>query len=134
MYREILPSPLLIVAFGENVVAVHRRTGQVAWRWSHKRRNPRLYVVPGLVFVASGTFAASLDYETGAVRWQQEIPLYAETLLLDGAELFLAGSGEVACVDIASGALLWHLPFEGMGTASVALGLPHTVAQVDRLG
>jgi outer membrane protein assembly factor BamB len=122
----------LIACFAENVVALERRTGRVAWHWTHKGQYaPRLLLPPGRVICAQNLEVVCLAYETGAVLWQATAPCGTDTILMDGDLIFIGEAGEAACLDLNTGAVLWHQGFKGMGQARIALGVPGTVAQSD---
>lgn len=59
------------------------------------------------------------------------MPIHTDTVLVDGDELFFGEAGEAGCLDLNTGALLWHHPFDGMGQARMALGVPGQVTQSD---
>ncbi|MDI3291574.1 PQQ-binding-like beta-propeller repeat protein [Polyangium sp. 15x6] len=133
MYRHQDPhAPLLVLAFGGHVLAVERRTGKVVWKQKHEPYLVRLLFAPERVLLGYGKELVCLAYETGQVLWQTSVPVWIDSILVDGNEIFFGAVGEAGCVDVNTGALLWHHPFTGMGTSSVALGVPGNVAQIDR--
>ena len=134
MYRDGEASgPLLIIAFGEYVIAVARRTGVIAWQYQEDVGSPRLHIQGTSVILAFGHSFVCLDYATGRVKWRTAAPDSAtDTMLIDGDELFFGERGRAGCIDINTGALLWHHPFKGMGTHNVALGVPGNATQFDR--
>lgn len=133
MYRHLDPlAPLLVVAFGGNVIAVERRTGKLVWQQKHEAYAVRLLFPPGRVLLGYHKELACLVYTTGQVLWRTAVPVATDTIVVDGDEIFFGAVGEACCVDVNTGALLWHHPFKGMGATAVALGVPGNVAQIDQ--
>lgn len=133
MYRHQEPlAPLLVIAFGGNVIAVERRTGKVVWQ--QQQQEPfaaRLLFPPGRVLLGYHKELVCLAYASGQELWRTAVPTPVGSIVVDGDEIFFGAVGEAGCVDVNTGALLWHHPFRGMGSTAVALGVPGNVAQID---
>jgi len=136
-YREsVSHAPLVVSAFGTNVIATELATGKRVWeREATSTRLLRLEIDGDRVFVL-GASLACLDYASGRTIWEVAVPAActAGTLLVVDESVVIADSGEVACFDAATGALRWHDAFRGKGVGIVALAVPGRAAQADRSG
>ncbi len=142
MYRETDaddPGPLLIVALGNRVMALDRRTGELRWETdvSTLGHAIELAIVDDRVFaVTSAGHVYLLDYLDGNVITRVQLPgsyRGRATLVVDRGHLFIASGGEITCVDRGA-QVVWFNGLEGKGVGDAALGFPGKVRQVDSRG
>ncbi len=129
-----MSEPVLVVAFGGQVVGLDPVTGKIAWEYDLGGHTPRLLVTETQIF-AAGHQLCCLAYPTGELIWKAEhyISRYA-TFVKSGDQLFTAVAGEVECYSALDGKPLWTNKFPGKGSDIVALGTPSNVMQAMRVG
>jgi outer membrane protein assembly factor BamB len=87
MYRNLDPlAPLLVLAFGGNVVAVERRTGRRVWQQAYEPYTVRLLFPPGRVLLAYHKELLCLAYTNGQVLWRTAVPTPTDSIVVDGDE------------------------------------------------
>jgi outer membrane protein assembly factor BamB len=132
MYRTPGTPQTLLVAFGENLLALEASTGRRLWQLPLFPM--RFVMFQDRVIVTTGGLGqpavVCVVLATGASLWKTPIAHTPETLLVTPTHIVVGGMGEVSCLD-PSGRLLWHDGFKGLGTGKVALGLDGYVVQKD---
>lgn len=119
--------PILVVAFGGNVMGLEPASGKRVWHVQPKlglgQSLARLLVTDDEVLLGAGFDLLSLDYLTGAQRWRTRLEHPATTLLVTSDSIFAGGVGAVTALT-RKGERRWHEAFKGLGTAVVSLGVP----------
>jgi outer membrane protein assembly factor BamB len=124
--------PILVVAFGGNLLGVDPATGKVVWERDVGAHTPRVIVTDAYVFVA-GLRLACFAYPTGEPVWENRAYTdRAASVILSDERLFCGSNGEVACYSARDGQLLWKNKFPGKGSAEVALATPTAAMQAAR--
>lgn len=67
---------MVFVAFGKHVVALHRETGVLLWKWRMPkgRTYPAILLDEDRLIVSAMGYTYCLDPATGALRWENELP------------------------------------------------------------
>lgn len=127
--------PLVVVSFGQRLVAMNAHTGQRVWECpTDASTGGRLLVDQGLVIYLGGRTVHCVDYLTGALRWKTPNPLppAAPTMLVFAGCVLLTAMGETVCFNAQNGAAIWHDRFKGYGaTGGGAMAAPGVAAQID---
>ncbi len=133
-FSESAPTPVVVLAIADRIIGLDPGTGEL--RWNRKlgglsSSTTALLLTPNHIFAASWSKLSCLEYPSGELRWQADIPGGRAVLVLDGGRLYVSTtSGKLDCFTI-DGQHLWQNALKGMGTGSVAIGVPGNVMQAD---